>query len=164
MAGCQLFSAFDQSLESQQAPACAGPRKGLAPSSKPRSSTDGKQLNKSAGANRILLLGRVQELALYRAEVLHDRGFEVRISTNPEEALKLIQRGDFDAVVLSYTLSSDTVEELADEVRERCPQCPLVVIANTKYPDRKIVPDAVALADDGPKALVAALRRVLRRH
>lgn len=164
MAGCQLFSAFDQSFESQQAPACARPRKGLAPSSKPRSSTDGKQLNKSADANRILLLGRVQELALYRAEVLHDRGFEVRISTDRDEALKLIQRGDFDAVVLSYTLSSDTVEELADEVRERCPQCPLVVIANTKYPDRKIVPDAVALADDGPKALVAALRRVMRRH
>jgi hypothetical protein len=39
-----------------------------------------------------------------------------------------------------------------------------VVIAKTKYPDRKIVPDAVALADDGPKALISALRRVLRRQ
>jgi CheY-like chemotaxis protein len=164
MAGCQAFPAFDQSFESPRAPAYAGPRKGLAPSSKPRSSIDGKQLNKSEDANRILLLGRVQELALYRAEVLQDRGFEVRVSTNREEALKLIRRGDFDAVVLSYTLSSDTVEELAEEIREYRPQCPLVVIAKTKYPDRKIVPDAVALADDGPKALISALRRVLRRQ
>jgi CheY-like chemotaxis protein len=164
MAGCQSFPAFDHSFESQQASAYAAPRKGRASSSEPRASSDGKQLRRSADANRILLLGRVQELALYRAEVLHDRGFEVRVSTDRGEALKLIQRGDFDAVVLSYTLSSDTVEELAEEIREYRPQCPLVVIAKTKYPDRKIVPDAVALADDGPKALISALRHVLRRH
>jgi DNA-binding response OmpR family regulator len=110
------------------------------------------------------LLGRVHELALYRAEVLRDRGFEVRMSTDKEQALELIGGGDFDAMVLSYTLSSDTVEELADELREKCPGCPLVVISKTPLPDRKIAPDALALADDGPKGLVAALRRVLRRH
>jgi DNA-binding response OmpR family regulator len=112
----------------------------------------------------VLLFGRIQELALYRAEVLRDRGFEVRTSTSKEEAVKLIRRGDFDAAVLSYTLSSDTVEELAEEIRENCPHCPLVVIAKSLRLDRKITPDAVALADDGPRALVAALRRVLRRH
>ena len=164
MAGCQFFPAFDPIAEPQKAPAYVGPTKGRAVSSQACNSSDGKRLNQGANANRILLLGRVQELALYRAEVLQDGGFEVRVSTNREEALKLIRRGDFDAVVLSYTLSSDTVEELAEEIREYRPQCPLVVIAKTKYPDRKIVPDAVALADDGPKALISALRRVLRRQ
>lgn len=101
---------------------------------------------------------------MYRAEVLRDRGFEVRTSTDREEALKLIRRGDFDAAVLSYTLSSNMVEELADEIRENCPQCPLVVIAKSSKLDRKIAPDAVALADHGPKALISALRRVLQRH
>jgi DNA-binding response OmpR family regulator len=112
----------------------------------------------------VLLLGRVHELTLYRVEVLQNRGFEVRMSTDRQEALELIRRADFDAVVLSYTLSSDTVEELAEEAREHCPGCPLVVISKSPLQDRKIAPDAIALADDGPKALVAALRRVLQRH
>jgi len=141
----------------------AGARKAL-PSRRERSSRSRKQLNQSTPGKRILLLGRLQELALYRAEVLRDRGFDVRTSTDREEGLKLIRRSDFDAVVLSYTLSSDTVEEFAEEIREHCPTCPLVVIAQTPRTDRKIAPDAVALADDGPKALIEALRRVLRHH
>ena len=134
------------------------------PSRRERSSSSRKQLNQSTPGKRILLLGRLQELALYRAEVLRDRGFDVRTSTDCEEGLKLIRRSDFDAVILSYTLSSDTVEELAEEIREHCPTCPLVVIAQTPRTDRKIAPDAVALADDAPKALIDALRRVLRHH
>lgn len=164
MAGCQFSLTFDLIAELQKVPAYAGPRKGRVGSSQTLGSSRGKRLKQGAEANRILLLGRIHELALYRAEVLRDRGFDVRVSTNREDALPLIRRGGFDAVVLSYTLSSDTVEELAEEIRDHCPQCPLVVIANTIYPDRKIEPDAVALADDGPKALVAALRRVLRRQ
>ena len=164
MAGCQFSLAFDPIAEPQKVPAYSGPRKVRAGPSRTLGSSGGKRLNQSAEPNRILLLGRIHELALYRAEVLRDRGFDVRVSTSREDALRLIRRGGFDAVVLSYTLSSDTVEELAEEIRDHCPQCPLVVIANTIYPDRKIGPDAIALADDGPKALVAALRRVLRRQ
>jgi CheY-like chemotaxis protein len=133
-------------------------------SGKRNSSRTRKQINQPHDGKRILLLGRMQELALYRAEVLRDRGFEVRTSTDRAEALKLIQRGGFGAVVLSYTLSSEIVEELAEEIREYCPHCPLVVIAQTTHIDRKIAPDAVALADDGPKALISALRRVFRQH
>jgi CheY-like chemotaxis protein len=147
----------------QNPPILASAKK-ASPSGRERSSSSRKQLNWSTPGKRILLLGRLQELALYRAEVLRDRGFDVRTSTDREEGLKLIRRGDFDAVVLSYTLSNDTVEELAEEIREHCPTCPLVVIAQTSRTDRKIAPDAVALADDGPKALIAALRRVLRHN
>jgi CheY-like chemotaxis protein len=121
-----------------------------------------QQENDSAARNRVLLLGRVKELALYRAEVLRDRGFEVRSSTDHDEALHLIRSSDYDAIVLSYTLSSDAVQELAEEARQHCPDCPVVVIAKTRILDRRIAPDEVALADDGPAALVMALRRVLR--
>jgi DNA-binding response OmpR family regulator len=141
-----------------------GPRKKSPVSAKLPATSGKKDGAASETANRILLLGRIHELALYRAEVLRDRGFEVRMSTDREQAVNLIRGGDFDAVVLSYTLSSDTVEELADEVREHCPGCPVVVISKTPGPDRRIAPDALALADEGPKALVAALRSVLRRH
>lgn len=152
---------FDPSSDSA---AFLSPRK-KSPSPSRDSETSGKKDDAaSKHANRILLLGRIHELALYRAEVLRDRGFEVRVSTDKEQAFKLIQGADFDAVVLSYTLSTETVEELADAVREHCPECPVVVISKTPGPDRRIAPDALALADEGPKALVAALRRVLRRH
>lgn len=145
--------------------ACAASRKHTESRSAHRAPSSSKHVEqRTANRNRVLLLGRLHELVLYRAEVLRDRGFEVRASTSKEEAVKLIQRGDFDAVVLSYTLSSDTVEELAEEIRENCPHCPLVVIAQTPRHDRRIAPDAIALADEGPKALVAALRRVLQQH
>ena len=123
---------------------------------------DDQKPKRSTSRNRVLLLGRLQELALYRAEVLRDRGFEVRTSTDYDEALRLIRSNDYDAIVLSYTLSSATVQELAEEARQHCPECPLVVIANTRTPDRRIVPDDIAIADEGPAALVAALHRVLR--
>jgi len=164
MAWCQHLSVVDSSFELDRLPALAKAGKRQRSSPETRNSTAAKQSKYGDAGSRVLLLGRIQELAMYRAEVLRDRGFEVRTSTDREEALKLIRRGDFDAVVLSYTLSSDMVEELADEIRENCPQCPLVVIARSLKLDRKVAPDAVALADDGPKALISALRRVLQRH
>jgi len=163
MAGCQFLPVFDPIVD-PQAPPYVGPAKRRVASLQARRSPDGKRPTQSADANRVLLLGRIHELALYRAQVLRDRGFDVWVSTSREDALRLIRRGGFDAAVLSYTLSSDTVVELAQEIRDQHPQCPLVVIANTGYPDRKIGPDAVALAEEGPKALVEALRQVLRRQ
>jgi CheY-like chemotaxis protein len=159
-------SACGEVLKATSGPACAAPRttKGTASDSGQPPTQNKKQLKRNSSANRVLLLGRIQELALYRAEVLRDRGFEVRASTDKDQAIQLIRGKDFDAVVLSYTLSSETVEELAEEIRESCPECPLVVIAQTGRFDRKIAPDAVALADDGPQALVSALRRVLQLH
>lgn len=160
MPSTHFLPLFDPSSEL----ASFSPRKKSSPSVKPNVRPNPKRASQADHANRVLLLGRVHELALYRAEVLRDRGFEVRTSTDKDQAADLIRRGDFDALVLSYTLSSDTVQELAEEMREHCPHCALVVIAQTDHPDRRVAPDAIALANDGPKALVAALRRVLRRH
>lgn len=114
--------------------------------------------------NRVLMLGRVRELALYRAEVLRNKGFQVEISLNDEHALDLIRNANYDAVVVSYTLPDDVVRRLADEMRESCPQCPVVAIANTRVPDRTIRPDRIVLADEGPAALIRALRQVLHTH
>ena len=116
-----------------------------------------------APRNRVLIVGKIRELALYRAEVLRAHGFAVSISHGEEEALAAIRSGGFDAVVLSYTLSSDVVEEVTELVRQHCPECRLVTISETKYKDPKINPDANVLADDGPKALLEALRQTLKR-
>jgi hypothetical protein len=114
--------------------------------------------------NRILLFGRWRELALYRAEVLRSQGFSVTTPDTKEEAVSIIRRGHFDIAILTYTLSSDTVQELAELIREYCADCPLIAISNSHREDREIRPDVTVLADDGPRALLAALRRVTRRN
>ena len=114
--------------------------------------------------NRVLLFGRLRELALYRAEVLRAQGFTVSTPDTKEEAVATIRRGNFDIVILTYTLSSDTVQELAELIRQYCADCPLIAISNSTRQDREIQPDETVMADDGPRALIAALRRARRRN
>lgn len=106
------------------------------------------------------MFGRIRELALYRAEVLRDRGFEVATPESREEAIAAIRRGAFDIAILTYTLSNETVQELAELLREHCPNCPLIAISSNTQMDREIRPDLMVNADDGPAALLGALRRV----
>lgn len=110
------------------------------------------------------MFGKLRELALYRAEVLRAHGYTVIIPDNKTEAVAAVRRGGFDVAVFTYTLSNDTVEELTELVRQHCPECRLITISDTKVPDAKIKPDANVIADDGPKALLEALRRTLRRN
>ena len=122
------------------------------------SESDQKQ---NARYGKVLLFGKHRELALYRAEVLRHSGFSVETPRTQQEAIDAIRHGDFDAAILSYTLSADIVEELAEMVRQHCPVCPLITISQERTRDPRIDPDAIVLAEDGPKALVSALRRVL---
>lgn len=117
---------------------------------------------RNAPRNRILLFGKIRELALYRAEVLRAHGFLVAIPESKEETVAAIRQGDYDVAVFTYTLSNDTVEELAELVRQHCSDCRLITISDTRLPDPKINPDANVLADDGPKALLQALRTMLK--
>jgi DNA-binding response OmpR family regulator len=101
---------------------------------------------------------------MYRAEVLQQHGFHVQIATDRDQALDLIQAGNYDVVVLSYTLPDTAVREFADEMREHCPDCPVIAISDARRPDPIIRPDQMILADEGPAALLSALRHVLRHH
>lgn len=123
-----------------------------------------KLSRRATEGNHVLMLGRLRELALYRAEVLRERGFAVTVPDSKDEAVKLIRRGTFDIAVLTYTLSTETVEELATLIRENCPDCPVVAISDSGRYDRRIEPDETVVADDGPAALIAALRRVTRTN
>ena len=110
--------------------------------------------------NRVLMFGNNRELALYRAIVLSEHGYAVAIPNNREEAATAIRKGNFDIAVLTYTLPNETVQELAQLVRDHCPECPLIIIAKTPRMDREIGPDEIVDGDEGPTALLSALRRV----
>ena len=66
--------------------------------------------------------------------------------------------------VLSYTLSNDEVQRMAELVRQACPDCPLVTISQTGRLDTKVNPDETVLADDGPAALIRLLVRLRGYH
>jgi CheY-like chemotaxis protein len=112
----------------------------------------------------VLMLGRNLELALYRAEVLRNAGHTVTVPTNKLQALAIINNSAFDVAIISYTLSSKSVEELVELLRQKAPQTAIVSIAAEGWEDRLIEPDETVLANDGPQALVAALQRLEARR
>ena len=150
-------------LPSWQFPNTAGEGRGRRRGGTAETGRKPKKAGARRATNRVILFGRIRELQLYRAEVLRDRGFSVIVPSNKEEAVAAIKRCDFEAAILTYTLSSDTVEELAELLRQTCPGRPLICISNTGWLDRKVAPDEMVVADQGPPALLEALRRVLRR-
>jgi len=126
-----------------------------------RNSGDGLPSKAKKTGNRVLIVGLLRELALYRAEVLRQSGFVVYTPADIEEAVQVMQRGEFDALVLSYTLPNEVVQYLAELGREIRPDCPIVAIRSTATGDRRVQPDAIALADEGPASLLKALQSVL---
>jgi len=112
--------------------------------------------------NRVLLFSGIFEVALYRAEVLRAHGLDVRTPRNKDEAIAIIQRCEVDVVVLTYTLPSETVNELSDLVRQYCAGCRLIAISESGRVDERVAPDAVVIASEGPAALVEAILRLRR--
>ncbi len=79
----------------------------------PKSRDDGEGKRAGAGYGRVLMVGELRELALYRAEFLRSKGYTVAICAPPtsEEVAGTLRRGVYGAVVLSYTLPSEVVLE-----------------------------------------------------
>lgn len=130
------------------------PRRRLRPSS---AANDENARN----AGKILLLGRLRELALYRTEYLRGKGYDVIAPSTRGEAVEAIRRAGYDVAVVTYTLPNELVLEYAQLLREYCPSCPLIVIADRDLGDRNVAPDAIVIADHGPDALLRAVQRVL---
>lgn len=108
----------------------------------------------------VLMLGRNLELALYRAEVLRNAGHIVTVPKDKQEAMAAVHASAFDVAIVSYTLSSRTVEEFVELLRQKAPQTAIISIAAHGWEDRLIEPDETVLANDGPQALVGAVQRL----
>jgi hypothetical protein len=114
-------------------------------------------------ATRVMLFGRLRELALYRAEVLRMSGYDVLLPETKDEVAEILRRCALDVAVFSYTLPSTTIEELSEILRDYCPDIPLISISDRPWYDRRIAPSEVVIANEGPAALIAALRRVTQK-
>ncbi len=109
------------------------------------------------------MLGQHLELGWYRGEFLRAQGYEVDFPENKKEAVASIQNGKFDVVLLSYSLSRKTSEELLELIEQRCPECPLITITEKRWEDRHVKAAENVLVSDGPEGLLDALKRLQHR-
>ena len=111
----------------------------------------------------VLLLSGDPDAARLRDYALTHAGFHVVRPNNRQEALQIVKKGKFHAAVVSYTLSSNTVEEMTNLFRESNPQAPIVVVTKGKWADWKTDLDVLVTAEEGPEALIEALQNAINR-
>jgi CheY-like chemotaxis protein len=107
----------------------------------------------------ILMLGRQLELGHYRAEFLQSYGIHVVFPESKQEADSAVRDGGYDAILLSYTLSKETIQELVSLIGQYCPDCPIIAIVQ-KGNDLAFKPAETVLDTEPPKMLLEAIKRV----
>ena len=121
--------------------------------------------------NRAKVLWVDDEIELLRPHlmVLEDRGYEVRAVTNAEDALEILRREPFDAVLLDEMLNGkDGLTALA-EMKELQPSLPVIMV--TKSEEESLMEEAIGSKIDdyltkpvNPSQIIMTLKRVLERH
>lgn len=107
----------------------------------------------------ILMLGRQLELGHYRAEFLQSYGIHVVFPESKQEAVSAIKAGGYDVILLSYTLSKKTTQELVGLIERYCADCPIIAIVQ-KGNRLGFKPAETILYTEPPKMLLEAIKRV----
>ncbi|HET9284173.1 MAG TPA: RsbRD N-terminal domain-containing protein [Candidatus Angelobacter sp.] len=115
------------------------------------------------GAQLLLLLSVDLETALLRMHALRGGGFEVMLPTGTKDAMDILRKKKFDALVMSYSLSTENVAEMTELFRENNPNSPIIAVTKGKWADLKTDVDASVNGDDGPDALIDAIRTAISR-
>lgn len=107
----------------------------------------------------ILMLGRQLELGHYRAEFLQSYGIHVVFPESKQDADSAVRTGEYDAILLSYTLSKETTQELVSLIERYCPDCPIIAIMQ-RAGELAFKPAETVLDTEPPKMLLEAIKRV----
>jgi CheY-like chemotaxis protein len=113
---------------------------------------------------RVLMLGQHLELGWYRSEFLRGHGYDVIFPETKKDAVNAITQEGYDVILLSYSLSHKTSQELLDLVEQRCPDCPVIAMTEKRWEDRHLNPAATVLVSEGPQGLLDALKRLDRSN
>jgi len=111
----------------------------------------------------VLLLSGDLEISLLKAHVLGHAGFAVTRAESRKDAIQLMRESRFDVLVISYSLSPDSMVELAGIFREQNPNAPIVGVAKERWQDLPVEFDATVTGDEGPEGLIEAVEMVLNR-
>lgn len=110
----------------------------------------------------LLLLSADRELSLLREYALQRGGFSVARADSRQEALQLLESG-FEALIISYSLSGESIAEFTSLFRKKNPKSPVVGVVKGKWQDLKIDADFTVSGEDGPEALLEVVETALTR-
>lgn len=110
--------------------------------------------------NSVLLLSGDPELGHLREHVLRKAGYSVSRAGSRHEAIGLLDMR-FDALVISHSLSHESIHEFARLFRAVNPNSPIVGVVKGPWQDLKIELDASVSGDDGPEVLLETLAAAL---
>ncbi|HET9742505.1 MAG TPA: response regulator [Terriglobales bacterium] len=112
----------------------------------------------------LLLLSGDPERAALRARILRDAGFHVVRPENRKEALRILAAQKFDVLVVSYTLSSQSILEFTEIFQQNNPNSPIISVTETKWQDLKVHMDFTVTGTEGPDALIDAVQAAVNRQ
>jgi CheY-like chemotaxis protein len=113
---------------------------------------------------RVLMLGQHLELGWYRSEFLRGHGYSVIFPETKKDAVNAITQDAYDVILLSYSLTHKTSQELLDLVEQHCPHCPVITMTEKRWEDRHLNPAENVLVSEGPQGLLDALKRLDRSN
>ena len=104
--------------------------------------------------------------------VFFSRGCEVTLPTRTKDAIDLLRKKKFDAVVISHSMSKENVADLTELFRENDPNSPIIAVTKGRWANLKTDVDASVNGEEGPEALIDAIRtaisrkkmRIVKRH
>lgn len=96
------------------------------------------------------MLGQHLELRWYRSEFLRAQGMGIS-PENQRRSIAAICDGKFDVVVLSYSLTHKTGQELLETRRPEMPECPVIIMTEKRWEYRHLNPAETVLVSDGPQ-------------
>jgi CheY-like chemotaxis protein len=106
---------------------------------------------------KVISIGRDQELLKLRQAVLEYAGFRVHTVQNEADALREIQKGDCGVLLVCYSLDVELRRRVAEQFRRKCPGGRVVSISNSQ-PDEPFFGDVIIYGLDGPEVLIEAVR------
>ncbi len=102
---------------------------------------------------------------LIRQMFLQSQGYEVLIASHVQDGLKLFESTDIDAVVLDYYMPEMDGGKLAEELKKRKPDVPIVMLsAFVTLPQGAIEhTDAYVIKGEAPKRLLGTIDALLKK-
>ena len=106
---------------------------------------------------RILSVGAIPELLSLRAEVLKWSGYDVVTTSDPLEVASQLEDGNCGVLLLCYSVSEASREQLIRNFRQHCPNGRIIVITNERLAHLPKDVDELVFGIEGPEALLDAI-------
>jgi DNA-binding response OmpR family regulator len=109
----------------------------------------------------VLMVGRDRVLVGTRSKVLRTAGYTVVPAFTPRQAIDEFVKGDFDLVLLCYSIPDNAKERLVSIIREHTSCTPIVSVASF---DGQFDDFADATIENDPNLIIDSLRQVLHQN